>query len=109
MEIQSKNVGATGIKFYVEKGGKEIGRAFLYILSNELHKRPFGFMEDVFIDEDFRGNGIGSEIVKKIIEEAKKLDCYKLICASKHKEVRTQKLYFSLGFEDNGKELRVDL
>ena len=49
MKIQEKSAEASGIKFFIEEDGKEVARAFLYIMHNNLHKEPFGFMEDVFI------------------------------------------------------------
>ena len=67
MEINQKKISATGIKFYVEKDNKEVARAYLYLMNNELHKEPFGFMEDVFVDESLRGQGIGSKLVTKLI------------------------------------------
>ncbi|HBX16020.1 MAG TPA: GNAT family N-acetyltransferase, partial [Candidatus Magasanikbacteria bacterium] len=47
MKIQQKKITTRGIKFFIKDGKKEIGRAYLYILKNDLHKEPFGFLEDV--------------------------------------------------------------
>lgn len=80
----------------------------MYILSNDLHKEPFGFIEDVFVDEVLRGNGIGTKLVNRLIEEARKLGCYKLICCNKNGKYKVHKLYLKLGFKDNGKEFRID-
>ena len=60
MQIQQKTIKAHGIKFFVEDGGKKIARAYLYILFNE-HDRPFGLMEDVFVGEAYRSQGLGSK------------------------------------------------
>lgn len=108
MSIQYKDINATGTKFYVEQNGSEVARAYLYVLTNDLHERPFGFMEDVFVDEVLRGQSIGSDLVKRVIEEAKRRDCYKLICTSRHAKSSVHKLYQELGFEDHGKEFRID-
>lgn len=108
MNIKHKDINITGTKFYVEQNGREMARAYLYILTNDLHERPFGFMEDVFVDEFLRGQGIGSKIVKKVIEEAKRRNCYKLICTSRYEKPRVHELYQKLGFADHGKEFRID-
>lgn len=108
MGIQSRDVGATGIKLYVTDEGKEIARAYLYFLSNDLHTRPFGLMEDVFVDESLRGQGIGSELVKMLIAEAQAQGCYKLICTSRHTKPRVHELYEGLGFKNHGLEFRID-
>ncbi len=108
MDIQKENKNASGIKFYIKQDGREVGRAYLYILFNDLHQRPFGLMEDVFIDESLRGQGMGTELVKKIIEEAGRQNCYKLICTSRYSKPKVHKLYESLGFKEHGKEFRID-
>lgn len=108
MEIKSKEVGLTGTKFYIEKDGKEIGRAYLYVMFNDQHDKPFGLMEDVFVHITLRGKGIGSTLVKKVIEEAKLMGCYKLIGTSRYNRPRVHELYRSLGFEDHGKEFRMN-
>lgn len=88
--------------------GKIVGRAFLYVLSNRLHAEPFGFMEDVFVDESCRGQGIGEALVKRVIAEAKKRGCYKLVATSRYERPKVHDLYLKLGFKDQGKEFRID-
>jgi GNAT superfamily N-acetyltransferase len=108
MNILHKNINVVGIKFYIEKSGLEIARAYLYILYNDIHKKPFGLIEDVFVNDDFRNQGLGSELIKKIIEEAKSRGCYKLICTSRYSKPKVHDLYKSLGFVEHGKEFRIN-
>jgi len=108
MEIKKKKIDAYGIKFYVEKDGKEVGRAYLYVMNNDLHKEPFGLMEDVYIDESLRGQGMGTELVEALVAEAKKVGCYKLIATSRYERERVHQLYTRLGFKDHGKEFRLE-
>ncbi len=109
MIVKKQKINSEGIKFSIEKNNKEVARAFLYLMKNDLHKRPFGLMEDVFIDESLRGKGYGTEIVKELIKEAKKQNCYKLIATSRYARDRVHKLYKKLGFQDWGKEFRINL
>jgi len=109
MKIDKKRVESYGIKFFVEKDGKEVARAFLYIMNNDLKKEPFGFLEDVFVDEQLRGQGIGTEILKTVIEEAKKLNCYKIVATSRHERPAVHKLYEKLGFKNFGIEFKMYL
>ncbi len=106
--MNSLRPSINGKKIIISFDGKEVARAFLYLMSNELHTRPFGFMEDVYVDESLRGMGLGSRIVNEVIEEAKRSGCYKLICTSRHSKPRVQALYGKLGFSDHGKEFRID-
>ena len=107
-DIQQTEITASGVKFFVQDEKKEVARAYLYILTNDLHKEPFGFMEDVFVAESLRGQGVGSGLVQRVIEEARTQGCYKLICTSRYEKPRVHDLYLSLGFRDHGKEFRID-
>ncbi|MDP3728632.1 MAG: GNAT family N-acetyltransferase [bacterium] len=108
MDIQRKEIDVYGIKFYIEEKDKELGRAYLYILRNDLHQRPFGFLEDVFVDGSVRGEGLGRSLVQKVIEEARSQNCYKLICTSRYAKPKVHDLYLRLGFLDHGKEFRIN-
>ncbi len=106
--MKKQRITAQGIKFSIEKDNKEIARAYLYLMKNDLHNQPFGLMEDVFIDESLRGKGYGTKIVKELIKQAKKQNCYKLIATSRYSRDKVHKLYKELGFEDWGREFRMD-
>jgi GNAT superfamily N-acetyltransferase len=108
MKIDKKEISSKAIKFYIEQDGKEVARAFLYLIINDLNQEPYGFLEDVFVDESLRGKGIGTELVGKIIAEAKNCGCYKLIATSRHKREKVHLLYNKLGFKDHGIEFRLD-
>ena len=98
-----------GIKISFVERKKEIGRARLYLIWNDLHDKPYALLEDVFVDEKFRRKGIGTKIVKKAIEIAKKMNCYKIIATSRYKRKEVHKFYLKNGFKDWGKEFRLDL
>ncbi len=108
MEIRKRTIKVKGIRFYREVDGKEVGRAFLYILINNLHEEPFGYLEDVYVDKNFRKKGICTELLNEVIEEAKKRGCYKMIATSRHSRKNVHKLYERLGFKDQGVEFRLD-
>lgn len=109
MEIKQKEIGAAGIKFYIEdESGKEIGRAYLYLMKNDLHENPFGYMEDVYVDESLRGQGIGTELVEELIKTAREHKCYKLFATSRYERTKVHALYEKIGFKDWGKNFRMD-
>jgi len=108
MKIHRKEINALGVKFYILQNDKEVARARLYLLYNDLHPEPFGLMEDVFIDETLRGKGYGSKLVNAVLEEARKRGCYKLICTSRHAKLHAHKFYEKLGFKNYGIEYRID-
>jgi len=109
MTISVKDTyGFHGIRFSFDKDGEEVAHAYLYILRNDLHPKPFGFMEDVYVEESLRGQGVGSELVQRLIEEARIRECYKLICTSRHEKPKVHELYERLGFKNHGLEFRID-
>jgi len=108
MVLKTVRVPAYGVKITRVLKGKVIGRAYLYMMTNDLHKRPFGLMEDVFVEPDHRGSEIGTALVKRVIAEAKRRRCYKLIATSRHARNLVHALYARLGFTDHGKEFRID-
>ena len=108
MALKVARVPAYGVKVTNSLRGKVVGRAFLYVMTNDLHKRPFGLLEDVFVEPDHRGGEIGTTLVKRVIAEAKRRRCYKIIATSRHARDRVHALYARLGFTDHGKEFRMD-
>lgn len=99
----------TSVKIECEENGKIVGHAYLYIIKNDLHDKPYGLLEDLFVEEEARGRGIGAELMKKVIEEAKKRNCYKLVAQSRYSRAETHSFYLKNKFRDYGKNFRMDL
>lgn len=97
------------VKITAHEDGQQIGRVFLYVLQNDLHDRPFGFLEDLFVEEAFRKQGVGSRLIQAAIQEAKARGCYKLIGNSRTFAGAVHKFYERLGFKKWGFEFRMDL
>ena len=108
MEIQERHDPSKNIKIYMEENGEEIARGFLFLIINDLHEAPYGFIEDIYIHEDHRGKGLGTEITKRLIEIAKREGCYKLLCTSRYARDKVHEFYKKFGFEDYGKEFRIN-
>lgn len=109
MELQKEIIrNSYAVKITAQENGQEVGRAWLYILYNDLHKEPYGLLEDVFVDESQRGNGLGTELVEKAVNEAKKIGCYKVICTSRFGREKLHVWYEKLGFKKHGVEFRMD-
>jgi GNAT superfamily N-acetyltransferase len=108
MDFEKKTIDAKGIRISVVDNGVEVGRAYLYLMTNDLHDRPFGLMEDVFVDESCRGKGVGSELVRQLIAQAQEANCYKLIATSRVSRPKVHELYQKLGFNQHGVEFRID-
>lgn len=98
-------------------------RNFLFTLTNAQHivgmgtlvititcMGRYGCVEDVVIDTAYRGQGLGRQLMKKIIAEAKKLKLDGLELSSRPARVAANSLYQKLGFsrkETNVYELKL--
>lgn len=109
MRLSKSIKSAKAIKVELKDGKKPVGRAFLYLIYNDLHKHPYGLMEDVFVDESLRGRGFGSKLILEVIKIAKKHKCYKLIATSRINRPKVHKLYSRFGFKKYGVEFRINL
>ena len=108
MDIKKSAAKCEGIRLFINRDGKEAARAYLFVMWNSLHDTPSGLLEDVFVDESVRGEGLGTEIVNAVIAEAKAQGCYKLVATSRYTRPKVHALYERLGFKDHGKEFRID-
>ena len=108
MNITSKTIDATGIRFSWTEEEREIARAYLYVMHNDLHSEPFGLLEDVYVDETQRGKGLGTKLIEEVVRAAKEQGCYKLIATSRTSRTQVHQLYNRLGFVERGLEFRID-
>lgn len=109
MKIERQSREAQGIRFSAIVRDKEVARAYLYVMRNDLHEEPFGLLEDVYVEETERGSGIGSALVEEAVAAATELGCYKLLATSRASRPKVHALYEKLGFANYGLEFRMDL
>jgi GNAT superfamily N-acetyltransferase len=108
MEIKFVDVPIKGRKFLALDKDVEIGWIYFYPLVNS-HPRPVGYAEDLFVGETFRGRGIGTELANLVLDAARQTKCYKSIATSRYENLDAQNLWKKLGYEDYGKELRLNI
>lgn len=65
-----------------------------------------GHIEDVIVDNRNRKLGVGSDLVKYLIEESRKAGAYKVILNC---ESSLERWYSKLGFENTDLGMRIDL
>jgi GNAT superfamily N-acetyltransferase len=109
VEIKRETRNAHGVRLSISHDGREIARAYLYVMTNDLHQAPFGLLEDVYVDESHRGAGLGAILVREVVGAAREAGCYKLIATSRNSRPKVHELYRRLGLEDHGIEFRMNL
>jgi ribosomal protein S18 acetylase RimI-like enzyme len=78
------------------EGNTIIGVASIHIIYKL--SRTLGLIEDVAVDKDHRGKGIGKNLVEKLIEIGKQKNCDKIVLNTSEKN---SKFYEKIGFEKN--------
>jgi len=79
---------------------KEVGRLFLYIIVNDSHDKPYGFIEDVWFNESDQGHGLATQLVQQAILKAKELHCRKIV--GRFDREQFQGFYKKFGFKKLG-------
>ena len=97
------------VKLTAEEGGKIIAWGFLYIIKNDRHPEPYGLIENIYVEQEYRGQGIGSRLLRDLVQEGKERGCYKLVMQSRHSKPEVHALYERTGFKNHGLNFRMDL
>lgn len=82
--------------YVIEKNNKIIASGTLLIENKIIHNfGKVGHIEDIVVDFNERGSGLGKLIINHLIETAKNLNCYKIILNCNESNV---KFYEKCGF-----------
>lgn len=96
--------------YVAERDGAIVGTYALLVMDNLGHRgTPSGVIEDVAVDPDAQGGGIGRAMMAHAIESARGKGCYKLVLSSNLRRESAHVFYESLGFERHGYSYRIRL
>lgn len=109
MQISTTEKSSRAIRLVARNDEGEVGHVYLYLIYNDLHTEPYGLFEDIQVVESVRGQGVGGQLVQALIAEARKQGCYKIVANSRGHRTEIHDWYARLGFEDYGKEFRLNL
>jgi ribosomal protein S18 acetylase RimI-like enzyme len=82
-----------------EISGQVIGMITMQSLISTAMGERVGLIEDVIVTHDFRGQGIGKQLLTTIIEESKQLGYTRLSLAADKRNERSIRFYQTFGFE----------
>jgi GNAT superfamily N-acetyltransferase len=90
--------------FVYEMEGKVTGTVFLTIcLSPMFGFQPFGLIEYFIVDENYRRQGIGSQLTDHVIQVCRDKKCTRIILLSNDHRHAAHAFYVSKGFSSSGK------
>jgi ribosomal protein S18 acetylase RimI-like enzyme len=84
------------ITIVMSRGGIIVGVATLHIIKKLT--RILGLIEDVAVNENHRGQGIGKKLVKRLVKIGNEKKCDKIVLSSSEKN---SKFYEKIGFQKN--------
>ncbi len=88
--------------------GRIVGTFALLIMDNLGHLgAPSGVIEDVAVDPEWQGRGVGREMMRHALRICSERGCYKAALSSNLSRQRAHAFYESLGFERHGYSFRI--
>jgi len=60
----------------------------------------FAYLDDVFVLEQCRGQGIGSELMREALNDARRSGCVRVELGTRRDNIRARRLYERLGFDE---------
>jgi GNAT superfamily N-acetyltransferase len=87
-----------------------VGTFALLIMDNLAHMGArSAIVEDVAVDPEWQGRGIGKQMIKYALQLCSDRGCYKLTLSSNLKRAKAHAFYESLGFERHGYSYRMSI
>ena len=73
-----------------------------------LHQSPSGLIDELVVASEYRGKGIGRQLVLATIEKCKQLGCCEVEVSSEKTNIKAGEFYRQCGFKERGLLLEVD-
>ena len=85
--------------FFAVEGGELCGMLSLAITPTTQGAGCFGYLDDVFVLEQHRGQGIGAKLMREALDYARKSGCVRVELGTRRDNVHARRLYERLGFQ----------
>lgn len=93
-----------------EASGRVVGSYALLVMHNLAHcGTPSAIAEDVVVQPDCQGQGVGRRMMAHAVEQARQAGCYKLALSSNRKRQAAHAFYESLGFQQHGLSFVIEI
>lgn len=95
--IPIENFQAKNLLFVAEKNNKIVGFIWGTFVNYGISR--YGYIDELFVKQEFRGMKIGESLVRKILEEFKKLKTWALFVSIKKRNKKVVSFYRKSGFK----------
>lgn len=108
-EVFAHILGTAGLRLYVlEVDGVVVATTYLNLIPNLTRgAAPYAVIENVVVDADRRGTGLGKEIMAGTLQAAWEAGCYKVMLMTGSRTPATHAFYERCGFTPHEKTAYV--
>ncbi len=107
--IYARMMSYPDYKVYVAILGGSIVGTFALLIMDNLMGAPSGVVEDVVVQGDWRGKGVGKQMMRFAMDRCRERGCYKLALSSNLKREAAHRFYDGLGFRRHGYSFVMEL
>jgi GNAT superfamily N-acetyltransferase len=108
VSVSHTEVRASGVRVAASVDEQEVGHCYVYLLRNDGRQEPFGFFEDIFVEESARRQGVARTLAMNAIDLAWERDCYKMLACSRFGRDAQHLRAEAYGYAKWGYEFRID-
>ena len=108
-EVFAEIVGTPGLRLFVlEVDGRVVATTYLNVIPNLTRgTAPYAVIENVVVDAELRGSGLGKRIMAGTLQAAKDAGCYKVMLMTGSRRESTHAFYRACGFDAGEKTAYV--
>lgn len=100
---------ANGNLLVAKVGDSVVGFVDFTTRKTALHPAPCGLIDELIVAKKYRGQGIGRQLISAAIDKCRKLGCCEIEVSTQKTNAKAREFYKSLGFEDIGVLLEMQL
>lgn len=89
--------------------GTAVGFINFSVRHTILHRSACGVIDELVVAREYRGRGIGGQLVLSAVQECKRLGCCEVEVSSEKTNTRAKDFYRKCGFEEKGLLFEADL